>query len=69
MWLQQLHWLPIKYRTMFKLLTIAYNAIHGKDPHYLKEKIKMKALSQNHQTIDINQHNSGYPIKQEKVIC
>ena len=39
MCLQQLHWLPIKYRTMFKLLTIAYNAVHGKAPHYLKEKL------------------------------
>ena len=42
MWLQQLHWLPIKYRTMFKLLTITYNAVHGKAPHYLKEKLKQK---------------------------
>ena len=42
MCLQQLHWLPIKYRTMFKLLTIAYNAVHGKAPHYLKEKLKQK---------------------------
>ena len=42
MCLQQLHWLPIKYRTMFKFLTIAYNAVHGKAPHYLKEKLKQK---------------------------
>ena len=31
-----------------------------------QRKIKMKVLSQNQQTIDINWHNSGYPIKQEK---
>ena len=42
MCLQQLNWLPIKYRTVFKLLTIAYNALHGKAPHYLKEKLKQK---------------------------
>ena len=40
MCLQQLHWLPIKYRTMFKLLPIAYNAVHGKASHYIKEKLK-----------------------------
>ena len=39
---QQLHWLPIKYRTMFKLLTVAYNAVHGMALHYLKEKLKRK---------------------------
>ena len=47
MCLQELHWLPIKYRTMFKILTIAYNAAHGKAPHYHKEKINTKVLSQN----------------------
>ena len=40
MCLQQLHWLPVKYRTMFKWLTVAYNAVHGRAPHYLIEKIK-----------------------------
>ena len=42
MCLQQLHWLPVKYRTIFKLLTITDNAVHGKAPHYLKEKLKQK---------------------------
>ena len=42
MCLKHLHWLPVKYRTVFKLLTIAYNAVHGKAPHYLKEKLKQK---------------------------
>ena len=42
MCLQQLHWLPVKYRTVFKLLTVAYNAIHGKAPHYLTEKLRKK---------------------------
>ena len=42
MCLQELHWLPIKYRTMFKTLTIAYNVVHGIAPHYLKEKLKQK---------------------------
>ena len=42
MCLQELHWLPIKYRTMFKTLTIDYNAVHGIASRYLKEKLKQK---------------------------
>ena len=40
--LQELHWLCIKYRTMFK---VVYNTLQGKAPQYLREKIKTKALS------------------------
>ena len=42
MCLQQLHCLPVKYRTVFKLLTVAYNAVHGRALHYLTEKLKRK---------------------------
>ena len=27
---------------VFKLLTVAYNAVHGRAPHYLTEKLKRK---------------------------
>ena len=37
--LQELHWLPVKYRTIFKLLTVVYNALQGKAPQYLWEII------------------------------
>ena len=40
--LQELHWLPIKYRTTFKMLTIVYSTVHGKAPQYLREKLKEK---------------------------
>ena len=40
--LQELHWLPVKYRTIFKLLTIVYNALPGKAPQYLRAKLKQK---------------------------
>ena len=40
--LQELHWLTIKNRTIFKLLTIVYNAIQGQATQYLKEKLKHK---------------------------
>ena len=37
-----MHWLPIKYRTTFKVLTIVYNTLQGKAPQYLREKLKQK---------------------------
>ena len=42
MCLRELHWLPIKYRCTFKLLTIAFNTLHGNAPQYLKEKLHQK---------------------------
>ena len=39
-YLQELHWLPIKYRTIFKLLTVVYNALQGKASQYLRGKLK-----------------------------
>ena len=40
--LRELHWLPMKYISIFKLLTIVYNTLHGNAPQYLKEKLKQK---------------------------
>ena len=40
MCLRELHWLPRKYRTIFKLLTIVYNTLHGNAPQYCKEKLQ-----------------------------
>ena len=65
MCLQQLHWLPVKYRTVFKLLTVAYNAVHGKAPHYLTEKLKRREY---HRTTR-QSSSTGITTKQEKVIC
>ena len=42
MCLWEWHWLPIKYRTTFKLLTIVYNTLHGNAPQYLEEKLQWK---------------------------
>ena len=41
--LQQLHWLPIRYRIQFKIMTIVYKAVHNADPEY----IYVISLSQN----------------------
>lgn len=37
--LMQLHWLPVKYRSHFKLLLYVFKSLHGKAPTYLEELI------------------------------
>ena len=34
-----LHWLPIEFRTKFKLLTIVFKTLQGNGPRYLKTKL------------------------------
>ena len=33
----KLHWLPIRERILFKILSITYKAVHGHAPNYIKE--------------------------------
>ena len=40
--MKQLHWLPIRYRCCFKLLTIMYKTLHGKGPAYPRNRLKIK---------------------------
>ena len=40
--MKQLHWLPIRYRCHFKLLTIGYKTLHGMGPAYLSDRLKIK---------------------------
>uniref|UniRef100_A0A3B3B4X7 Reverse transcriptase domain-containing protein n=1 Tax=Oryzias melastigma TaxID=30732 RepID=A0A3B3B4X7_ORYME len=35
--LQQLHWLPVKFRVQFKLLLLTFKALHNLAPRYLSE--------------------------------
>ncbi|CAC5421345.1 unnamed protein product [Mytilus coruscus] len=37
--MMQLHWLPVQYRSHFKLLLYVFKALHNKAPKYLKELI------------------------------
>ena len=37
--LQQLHWLPIKHRTAYKILLIAFKALRGLAPVYIADLI------------------------------
>ena len=40
--LQQLHWLPIRYRIQFKIMTIVYKAVHNVAPEYICDLIESK---------------------------
>ena len=40
--MKQLHWLPIRYRNHFKLLTIVYKTLLGMGTTYLRKKLKIK---------------------------
>ena len=40
--LKSLHWLPVKYRIIFKVLLITFKAIHGLAPVYISELISIR---------------------------
>lgn len=53
--LHTLHWLPIKHRVQFKVLTLAYKAMHGEGPSYVKDMLELyspgRALRSGHQLL------------------
>ena len=40
--LQQLHWLPIKYRIQLKIMTVVYKTVHNAAPEYICDLIESK---------------------------
>ena len=40
--MQQLHWLPVKQRIVFKVLTLTFKALSGECPAYLADLIKVQ---------------------------
>ena len=40
--LRRLHWLPVRYRTIFKILLLTYKALDGQAPSYIKDLLKYK---------------------------
>ena len=38
--LVQLHWLPIQHRIDYKIISLTFLAIHGKDPIYVRELLR-----------------------------
>ena len=43
--LQQLHWLPVSYRVVFKILLLVYKARHGLCPGYVSELLQERKSS------------------------
>ncbi len=39
-----LHWLPIKFRVQYKVLTLVFKAIHGLAPDYLRSMFTLRKL-------------------------
>ena len=37
--LEQLHWLPVEQRIMFKICLLTWNALHGYAPSYIQDSI------------------------------
>ena len=45
--LHQLHWLPVKFRIMYKILLLTYKCLHGLAPDYLAELVQEYKPSRN----------------------
>jgi len=43
--LYSLHWLPVRFRIVFKILIITFKAIHGQAPDYVCNLIRVENLS------------------------
>ena len=43
--MKDLHWLPVKYRVMFKLVVYTFKALHGSAPTYIHQLIRLKLQS------------------------
>ena len=41
--LQKLHWLPIQYRIIFKILLLVYKSLNGASPSYLVQKLHYRS--------------------------
>ena len=60
--LQELHWLPVRYRIHFKILLLAFNALNGMAPAYISDLIAVRkhtrySLGSNSSTILL--HRAG----------
>ena len=40
--LYSLHWLPVRFRIVYKILIITFKAIHGQAPYYICNLIRVK---------------------------
>ena len=42
--LEELHWLPVRFRTQYKITLIVFKAIHGLAPKYIEELFKVRQV-------------------------
>ena len=42
--LRRSHWLPVRYRIIFKMLLLTYKALNGQAPSYIKDLLKYRNL-------------------------
>ena len=49
--LKQLHWLPIKFRIIFKVATIMHNILHNRSPPYLKDFVTFSVSGPQHRQL------------------
>ena len=64
--LHELHWLPIKYRTTFKVLTIVYNTVQEKASQYLGETLKQKHFPRTTRQSTASSITQDIPFKRKK---
>ena len=43
--LESLHWLPVKFRIVFKVLLLVYKALNGMAPPYLSDMLRYRSYS------------------------
>ena len=45
-WVITFHWLPVKYRVLFKIAVLTFKSIYGQSPEYLRELINIRSNTQ-----------------------
>ena len=67
--MKQLQWLPIRYRSCIKLLTIVYKTLHGMVPAYLRIRLKIKNNIRNTWLSSSTTLHLDVPFNKEKKCC
>ena len=61
-----LHWLPVRFRIIFKILLLTYRILNGLAPLYLCQLVKTRPLSQYNLRSDNNGPLLSYPACRSK---
>ena len=49
--LQELHWLPIQYHIIFKILLLVYKSMNGASPSYLAQKLHYRSPTRSSRSV------------------